>query len=201
MRILRTDSEFGAVMSGMLDTVDISARLPNSPFRRRTGYIVACEFDVVRDREFAPVLADLAARHGDEQVTMFTVVPEPYWYRKEFGAFPAFEFSGDVPWEEYVDGLVTERFGPSITDIGDVIVITGDTGGWAVWTERDREYALVWSLHPFGPWAHNDRWFGAPAEVVGWFRNPDPKFIPYFTDSEAKRLEQNLSVFETVRRI
>ncbi|MFE9341391.1 hypothetical protein [Streptomyces sp. NPDC007063] len=118
---------------------DLDARLPQRVFRELTDEAVFCEFDLLLTPDAWPALSALARLHGDRQVDLLVVevdgvagptlslsveaTPDDYWMEVGFG-------SGREPLE-------------SITIAAQTVALTGPSGSWGCWGERDPEVAVV----------------------------------------------------------
>ncbi|MFD4394352.1 hypothetical protein [Kitasatospora sp. NPDC058478] len=118
---------------------DLDARLPARVFRELADEAVFCEFDLLLTPDAWPALAALARLHGDRQVDLLVVeadgitgptlslsveaTPDDYWAEVGFD-------SGREVLE-------------SITIAARTVALTGPSGRWGCWGERDPEVAVV----------------------------------------------------------
>jgi hypothetical protein len=158
--------ELKRVLAGSLD---LSARLPNWPFRAESGYVTIYEYDRVLGSSFGAVLQALADAHGDVTVAAIGLSPEPAYYRREYGFFPGFETAGASVGVDYGVGVRWEPGGDptgSLGDTLDVIAIAGASGAWSVFAQRDWELGLLLTPNPVGAWLHSGvPWFGRDIDL------------------------------------
>ncbi|MFB8242429.1 hypothetical protein ACFC58_38455 [Kitasatospora purpeofusca] len=130
-----------AVRADAAAVFDLDARLPGQVFRELADEAVFCGFDTLLTPDAWPAIAALAALHGDRQVDLLVVeahgvsgealslpvraTPDDYWARVGFGPDPG---PGDLE---------------SITIAAQVVALTGPSGRWGCWGERDPEVAVV----------------------------------------------------------
>ncbi|MFD8323934.1 hypothetical protein ACFVZ3_03525 [Kitasatospora purpeofusca] len=130
-----------AVRARAAAVFDLDARLPAQVFRDLGDEAVFCGFDTLLTPEAWPALAALAAVHGDRQVDLLVVegygvtgaalslpvraTPDEYWAQVGFGPDPGPE---DLE---------------SITIAAQAVALTGPSGRWGCWGERDLEVAIV----------------------------------------------------------
>ncbi|WP_327676480.1 hypothetical protein [Kitasatospora sp. NBC_00458] len=131
-----------AVRARAAAVFDLDARLPAQVFRELADEAVFCEFDPLLTPDAWPALAALAGLHGDQQVDLLVVeadgiagpalslsveaTPDDYWAEIGFD-------SGREPLE-------------SITIAARTVALTGPSGRWGCWGERDPEVAVVRGL-------------------------------------------------------
>ncbi|MFI5532156.1 hypothetical protein ACIA8O_26845 [Kitasatospora sp. NPDC051853] len=118
---------------------DLDARLPAQVFRELADEAVFCEFDLLLTPDAWPALAALARLHGDRRIDLLVVeadgiagpvrslsveaTPDDYWAEVGFD-------SGREPLE-------------SITIAARTVALTGPSGRWGCWGERDPEVTVV----------------------------------------------------------
>ncbi|MFF4529688.1 hypothetical protein ACFY1P_10490 [Streptomyces sp. NPDC001407] len=137
-------------------TFDLDARLPGQVFKRDAGDSLFCEFDAVLTPEFWPVLRAMARWHGDRRVELLVLEPDrDALYFPEYRMCPAI---GHEP-----DGDVMG----SIAISANVVAVTGLSGKWGCWGERDPEVAV---FQGFPDLAARNEWcaqFGPFLDVSG----------------------------------
>ncbi|MDT0461013.1 hypothetical protein RM550_35790 [Streptomyces sp. DSM 41527] len=128
-----------AVRARAAAVFDLDARLPERVFRELADEAVFCEFDLLLTPDAWPALSALARLHGDRQVDLLVVeadgvagpalslsveaTPDDYWTEVGFD-------SGREPLE-------------SVTIAARTVALTGPSGSWGCWGERDSEVAVV----------------------------------------------------------
>ncbi|MEV0192222.1 hypothetical protein AB0I39_27275 [Kitasatospora purpeofusca] len=132
-------SNADAVRARAAAVFNLDARLPARVFRELADEAVFCEFDLLLTPDVWPALAALAKLHGDQQVELLVVetdgldgpalslsveaTPDDYWAEIGFD-------SGREPLE-------------SITIAARTVALTGPSGRWGCWGERDAEVTVV----------------------------------------------------------
>ncbi|MGK5639037.1 hypothetical protein ACSNOK_12140 [Streptomyces sp. URMC 126] len=119
---------------------DLGARLPAPVFRHLADDAVFCEFDALLTPDAWPALAALAESHGDRQVDLLVVAADGV-------AGPAalslsVEATPDDYWAEVGFDSGREHL-ESITIAARTVAVTGPSGRWGCWGQRDPEVAVV----------------------------------------------------------
>lgn len=149
------EAEHAEFRSTVLAQVDEQAGFPAWPFRDKRGYATVFEFDVVIGGDFGGPLDQLARFYGDTDITVLAISPSLETFRIADGRYPSFRIDADLVAEGYGWMMVTPSIGATnapLIDMADVLAITGSTGKWAVYTQRDWEVAVLVTPDEFGPW-------------------------------------------------
>ncbi|MGL5861547.1 MAG: hypothetical protein ACRCY9_09875 [Phycicoccus sp.] len=149
------DDRFQALRDDVAARVDLDAIFPSWPFRGAHGYAVIFEYDRVVGGGFGNVLAELAGTYGDDTVTAVGIKPGPAYYRDEYGLHPGFRIAGERLRVAYGEALRFEPGGDPTGSLGDtlnVIAITGSSGTWSVFGQRDWEIGLLLAPDSDGAW-------------------------------------------------
>lgn len=171
----------GALLSGQQEyldvrargatTFDLAARFPDQVFRRNLGESLFCEFDAVLTPEFWPALSEMARWHGDDHVEVLVLEPDcDSFYLPECRIYPAVSLPVDAGPDGYWAAIGYEPEGEALGSIAisaQVIAMTGASGRWGCWGERDPEIAV---FQGFPDAATKNSWrerFGPFAEVAG----------------------------------
>ncbi|MDI5976148.1 hypothetical protein [Amycolatopsis magusensis] len=138
--------EYLAIRSRGAATFDLEARLPAQVFRTPRPDALFCEFDVVLTPEFWPALCAMARWHGDEQVELLVLEPEAdEFYLPEYRLYPAVSLPVESSMDDYWAVIGHEPNGEALGSIAisaDVIAVTGPSGAWGCWGERNPEVAV-----------------------------------------------------------
>ncbi|MCC2319269.1 hypothetical protein [Cellulomonas chengniuliangii] len=152
-------------------TFNLGARLPDQVFKGDVKDSLFCEFDAVLTREFWPALCAMAQWHGDSEVELLVLEPDcDAFYRPMFGLYPALSLSVRASMDDYWAMIGHEPDGNimgSIAISANVIAVTGSSGEWGCWGERDPEVAV---FRGFPDGATRSEWsaqFGPFLEVSG----------------------------------
>ncbi|WP_113698799.1 hypothetical protein [Nonomuraea lactucae] len=125
---------------------NLDARLPNQVFVEGAQDSLFCEFDAVLAPDFWPALCAMARWHGDTRVELLVLEPDcEGFYLPEYGMYPAISLSVDADMDDYWAGVGYEPNGDimgSIAISANVIAVTGPSGRWGCWGERDPEVAV-----------------------------------------------------------
>jgi hypothetical protein len=169
---------FQALRGSLAARVDLDARLPTWPFRAVSGYATIFEFDRILGGDFADVLAELSRAYGDDAVTALGIDPAPPYHQVEYGHFPAFRIAGESVDVGYYEALRFAPRGDLTGSLGislNVMAITGSSGAWSVFGERDWEIGLLLTPDRDGPWLEAGvPWFGHDVDLdsirspAGW---------------------------------
>jgi hypothetical protein len=153
---VRTDGRGGSIVidrNGYLDVrsrsaaaFDLDARLPDQVFNDDAGDSLFCEFDAVLTPEFWPALCAMARWHGDGHIDLLVLEPDcEAFYLLEYRTYPAMSLSVEASVDDYWAAIGHEPDGDimgSIAISANVIAVTGPSGRWGCWGERDPEVAV-----------------------------------------------------------
>ncbi|MEU3572165.1 hypothetical protein AB0E96_27625 [Kitasatospora sp. NPDC036755] len=134
------------VPSSSASVFDLDARLPGQAFTKLTGDSLFCEFDAVLTREFWPALRAMARWHGDDRVELLVLEPGPddlHLPERRFQPTRSLSVDADEDdyWEE-IGFTSDDDFAESIAVSAKVIAVTGPSGRWGCWGERDPEVTV-----------------------------------------------------------
>ncbi|MGW3914392.1 hypothetical protein ACWEBX_23125 [Streptomyces sp. NPDC005070] len=119
---------------------DLDARLPEMVFRKNRGDTLFCEFGVLLTPDLWPALCAMAQWHGDRHVELL-VLESGNGTSLTHALSLSAEASGDDYWDAVgftPDGDALD----SITIMANVVAVTGSSGMWGCWGERDPEVAV-----------------------------------------------------------
>lgn len=126
---------------------DLDARLPDQVFKQDAGDSLFCPFDDVLTPEFWPALCAMARWHGDAYVELLVLNPDcDAYYLADYRMYPAISLSVEASEDDYWAAIGHEPDGDifgSIAISANVITVTGASGKWGCWGERDPEVAVV----------------------------------------------------------
>ncbi|MEU7318796.1 hypothetical protein [Streptomyces sp. NPDC007083] len=144
--IIKDGEEYRKVRSCIAATFDPDARLPEQVFRRGDEDSLFCEFDVVLTPEFWPALSAMAQWHGDTRVDLAVLEPEcETFYLSDYRMYPAVSLPVEADKNEFWAAIGHEPGGDimgSLAISANVIALTGPSGKWGCWGERDPEVAV-----------------------------------------------------------
>ncbi len=159
------------VRSRSATVFDLDARLPGQVFKEGVEGSLFCEFDVILTPKFWPVLCAMARWHGDSHVELLVLEPDgDDFYRPEYRMYPALSLSVEADMDNYWAAIGHEPDGDilgSIAISANVVAVTGASGRWGCWGERDPEIAV---FRGFPNVAARNEWraqFGPFLEVSG----------------------------------
>ncbi|MFE7527707.1 hypothetical protein ACFU7Y_18615 [Kitasatospora sp. NPDC057542] len=134
------------VRSRSASVFDLDARLPDQAFKGVAGESLFCEFDAVLTREFWPALRAMARWHGDDRIELLVLEPGvDDFYLPECRICPTISLSVDAGMDDYwekVGFTSNDDFAESIAISANVIAVTGPSGRWGCWGEKDPEVAI-----------------------------------------------------------
>ncbi|MFD7499703.1 hypothetical protein [Streptomyces sp. NPDC059850] len=169
--IVKDREEYREICSRASATFDLDARLPEKVFRRGGEGSLFCEFDVVLTPEFWPALSAMARWHGDTRVELLVLEPDcDTFYLSDYRIYPAVSLPVEADESEYWAAVGYEPDGDimgSLAISANVIALTGPSGKWGCWGERDPEVAV---FQGFPDAATRSDWrtrFGPFLEVAG----------------------------------
>ncbi|MGW6601888.1 hypothetical protein [Streptomyces sp. NPDC055036] len=152
-------------------TFDLEARFPERVFRDWAGESLFCEFDAVLAPDIWPAICAMARWHGDERIELLVVEPDrDEFYLPEGLGYPALSLSVEASEDDYWAAIGFEPGGDALGAIAisaNVVALTGASGRWGCWGERDPEVA---AFQGFPDAAARSEWcarFGPFLDVSG----------------------------------
>ncbi len=134
------------VRSRSAATFDLDARSPDQVFKENARDSLFCEFDVVLTPEFWPALCAMARWHGDGHVELLVLEPDcDGFYLPEYRMYPVMSLPVEASEDDYwaaVGHEPDDDIMGSIAISANVIAVTGPSGRWGCWGERDPEVAV-----------------------------------------------------------
>ncbi|MFI2242690.1 hypothetical protein [Streptomyces chrestomyceticus] len=152
-----------AVRARAAAVFDLDARLPGRVFWELADEAVFCEFDLLLTPDAWPALSALARLHGDRQVDLLVVEADGI---AGSGLSLSVEATPDDYWAEIGFDSGKEAL-ESVTIAARTVALTGPSGRWGCWGERDPEVAVV---RGFPDQAARHDWhvrYGPCADVAG----------------------------------
>lgn len=154
--------ESSDVRAHCVSVFDLDARLPEMAFRTNRGDTLFCEFDALLTPDLWPALCAMAQWHGDRHVELLVL---------EAGdgtaLMPALSLSVEASGDDYWDAVGFAPDGDaldSITITANVVAVTGPSGMWGCWGERDPEVAV---FQGFPNASARDAWRAAFGPFLG----------------------------------
>ncbi|MFJ4821978.1 hypothetical protein ACIP5L_01750 [Streptomyces bacillaris] len=127
-------------------TFDLDARLPGQVFRESARDSLFCEFDVVLAPEIWPALCTMARWHGDDRIELLVLEPDcDDFYVPEGLGYPAASLPVEASEDDYWAAIGFDPDGDALESISisaNVVALTGASGKWGCWGERDPEVAV-----------------------------------------------------------
>ena len=151
----KSDQAFSTLVNAVRLQLDVDRRLPDWPFLQPTGFATIYEFDRVLGGSFGKVLEALAKVYGDHDVAIVGLEPLASYYRDTYRFFPGFKLGSAGLAESYVTAMYYRPDNDPTGSLGhslNVMGITGSSGCWSVWGQRDWEIALLLAADADGPW-------------------------------------------------
>lgn len=175
VHIPRDSTEFASFVAEIAEVVDCNSGLPNWPFLASSGHVAICQFDHLLGSRFVPVLQELSANYEDENITLVVLKPDASYYWREYSHMPGFSVERDSLSDGYWVGLSHEPNGDATGAIAysaNVVAIVGSSRAWAVWGQRDWEFALVLTDAQAGTWLNAGIPFVTAREALEHLRAP-----------------------------
>jgi hypothetical protein len=168
-------NDFSKYLEEISEIFDANLRLPDWPFRVPSGYVSICQFDDVLGSRLVPVLEALSTIHGDTNITLVVLEPDPSYYLGEYSYLPGFRVERESLTDGYWAGLSYEPEGDptgAIAYTANVVAVVGSSRAWAVWGQRDWELSLVLAPSEIGEPLRRSLPFLNAREARGDFRGP-----------------------------
>lgn len=135
--------------------VNLLARLPEWPFKETGGHITLFEYDRVLGADFGEVLNALACAYDESSIVVIGIEPSASYYGDEYGLLPAFSLAPGRIEANYGAAMQFAPMGDPTGALGDtldVLAMTGSSGEWSLFAQRDWEIALLLAGDEEGPW-------------------------------------------------
>lgn len=151
----RSAEDFRLGLQDLDRSLDCRVKLPQWPFRAPSGWVRIYEYDRVLGSDFGTVLGALAEEYRDQDLSIVTLDPQMSYFRYEYGFYPGFQVLGHDASERYGHGL---RHEPDDDPTGalaytaNVVGISGSSGAWSIWAQRDWEIGLLLTRDRIGTW-------------------------------------------------
>jgi len=192
LRFAETDRDFSDFAAVVKRELDVDRPLPDWPFLRPTGFATIYEYYLLPSPSFGEALQALADAYRDELITVVSFVPLPTYHPDQ--CFPAFQMARDGLMESYATAVRQEPGPPGIFALEitlDIVGMTGDSGCWSVWGQRDWEIGLLLTPEDRGPWMEVDvPWCGRDIDLDA-IRGPDGWVMP-LSDSDRSTFRHNV---------
>jgi hypothetical protein len=157
--MIEAGSRYREIRSRSAAVFDLDARLPGPVFKGGAEDALFGQFDAVLAPDFWRALRAMATWHGDAFVELLVLEPEcEEFYLPEYQIYPAFSLSVEAGVDDYWASIGREPGGDvmgSIAISANVIAVTGHSGKWGCWGERDAELAV---FAGFPTTAARDEW-------------------------------------------
>jgi len=173
--VITNPIDLEAVLADLRQVVDLSVRLPASPFQR-SGTDSLCEFERFRGGNFGPILAALAGQYDDEYVSGVSVDPDPDYYQEFYETYGAFRISAADIASAYWDALSFRQNDDATGALmfsADVLCVAGSSGGWGVWGERQIGVAVLRTSGSDLSWRQESNLFVPPDAALRDFVEPN----------------------------
>jgi hypothetical protein len=174
--VVSSREEYELVFSDLRRVVNLSARLPDSPFLSDEGTDSFCEFEHFRSGLFGPHLEALALQFHDEYVSGATLQSEFYVdFEDRNGTFAALHIPTSQVAGQYWQALRYEpddKIADAMYFSAHVLSVAGSSGSWAIWGEQDTGVAIVRTVGSDVSWRDNSEWFLSPEEAIEAFIEP-----------------------------
>ncbi|MER5931560.1 hypothetical protein [Streptomyces sp. NPDC002054] len=135
-----------AALSRSEAVFDSAARLPGQVFKGTWGESLFYDFDSLLAPEIWPALCEMARWHGDDRIDLVVLKPDcQTYYLNDYQVYPAVSLSVDATEDDYWEAISHEPKGDifgSIAISANVITLTGPSGQWGCWGERDPEVSV-----------------------------------------------------------
>ncbi|MFI6056060.1 hypothetical protein ACIBCO_39080 [Streptomyces violascens] len=146
--------EASAIRAHCADVFALDTRLPGMVFLKDRGDTLFGEFDALLTPELWPALCAMARWHGDQHVELIVLSASHGTTSAPAALSLSVEASSDDYWDAVgfaADGDALD----SITVAANVVAVTGPSGKWGCWGERDPEVAV---FQGFPDTAARDAW-------------------------------------------
>ncbi|MEU5784695.1 hypothetical protein [Micromonospora lupini] len=145
----------------------LDSRLPDQVFRADASGSLFCEFDAVLAPEFWQAFCAAARWHGDQRIELLVLEPDgDTYYAPKYGIYPAVSLSVEAGEDDYWAAVGDDPSGHRFSSIAltaNVFAVTGASGKWGCWGEREYEVAdwpllnVSDALDSFFPWTFRGR--------------------------------------------
>lgn len=178
VRFAESAEAFAGLQAALQVQLDTAARLPDWPFLTPSGFVTIYEYDRILGGTFGAVLETLAQVYADQVVTVVGLDPPQAYYWDEYSCFPGFQIDRSSLSDGYAIGLRHEPGGDptgAMAYTTNILGLTGSSGAWSVWGQREWEIGLLLTPESEGPWLRAPvPWFGRNVDLdsirspAGW---------------------------------
>lgn len=163
------------------DTIDLSRRFPQIPLLKLGGHFSVCEYDQLLNPAFGHVIESLMNSFADDKASFVQVEPPMSVYRNLFNREPFFEFDASNAARKYFAAIEFEpssETGGAFSYTSDALAVSGSSGSWSVWGQRDWEIGLLRTDTADGPWLARGVYFQSAFEPFDGLRGPEGWVMP-----------------------
>jgi hypothetical protein len=157
--------------------MNLSVRLPDSPFLSDGGTDSICEFGRFRGGSFGRFLEALAIQFHDEFVSGALLEPHFYLDNEDIrGTYTAFHIPAAQVAEQYWRSLTFEpndNAADAMMYSANVLCVAGSSGSWAIWGERIIGVGIVRTIGSDVSWRDDSDWFLSPSDAIHAFIEPN----------------------------
>jgi hypothetical protein len=174
--VVSSREEYELVFSDLRRVVNLSARLPDTPFWSDEGTDSFCELEHFRSGLFGPHLEALAVQYHDEFVSGANL--DEFFVDREdrYGTFSAFRIPSSQVAEQYYRALTYEpddNLAGAMYFSAEILCVAGSSGSWAIWGERPIGVAIVRTVGSDVSWRDYSEWFLSPEDAIEAFIEPN----------------------------
>lgn len=156
--VITDRDRYASIILNMAAVFDLDARIPNQVFKKRAGDSLFCEFDAILSPDFWPTFCAMARWHGDQWVELVVLEPDCDAYYSKYQFYPAVSLSVEASADDYWAAIGYEPPGDTYASMAitaNVVTVTGASGEWGCWGERETEVAV---FHGFPDLSSRDEW-------------------------------------------
>jgi hypothetical protein len=184
--VVSSREELEIVFSDLRRVMNLSARLPDSPFLSDEGTDSFCQDVSFNAGSFGPFLEALTLQFHDEFVSGARLDPRYFLDDEDLrGNFSAFHIPTSKVADQYWQALKYEpndNGAYSIYSNWNVLCAAGSSGSWAIWGERMIGIAIVRTAGEDVSWRGDSDWFLPATEAIRAFIEPEFNVQPLSTD-------------------
>jgi hypothetical protein len=151
MRLLEGEVQFSASMREVDSLIDRKKRLPEEVFLKGLSNFLFFDFHEILSADFITEICDFVAGERSDRFVLAVLDPDPVdYFFKNFDKYPIIEATPKDNASDFAK-LVSADPGGSPADAiafnSNIIVVYADSGGWAIYGDRELELAIAAFKH------------------------------------------------------
>jgi hypothetical protein len=142
-----SQEKYDHLWTGLSYIINKSIQLPQKIVARKYKYSYLFEDHLFMEEDFYNDICFIAKCHGDENINLMILEPDPIkYYKKHFSLIPFVCWSITDSYDNYWDIInhsPSEKYADSIVDRVDTMVFYSDSFKWCIYIDRNFEVGFI----------------------------------------------------------